>query len=161
MTQLRVNHLSDQRQFASAINGALRRTDAIDLSADQATILFDRPMNVSGGVVASGDLAVVNAVLTGNLTVVNADASGVYKVASVQVVGARQTGWAADTGTAEKTAHATYTAGATLTFSASYTQSELTAMATRMAAVEAALQGVSRGQKAVKDAAIAHGLIGA
>jgi len=94
--------------------------------------------------------------------VVNAQAAGgEFHVNGTKVVGARQTGWAADTGTAEKTAHATYTAGTTLTFSATYTQSELTALATRLASVETALQAVTRGQKAIKDLLIAHGLGGA
>jgi hypothetical protein len=92
---------------------------------------------------------------------VDLSAGEAYYINGTQVVGARVTGWAADTGTAEKTAHATYTAGTTLTFSASYTQSELTALATRLAAVETALQNVTRGQKAVKDTLIFHGLAGA
>jgi hypothetical protein len=117
----------------------LRKTDALNLSSDQTTVTVDR----------SGDV-------TGNWNV-----SGFYTIAGTQVVGPRQTGWVADTGTAEKTAHATYTAGTTLTFSASYTQSELTALATRLAAVEAALQGVTRGQKAIKDERFAAGSIGA
>lgn len=77
-----------------------------------------------------------------------------------KVLGPRVTGFTADTGTAEKTAHATYAAGTTLTFSATYTQAELTALATRLAAVEAALQSTTRGQKALKDALIAHGIVG-
>jgi hypothetical protein len=138
LTTSRVSHLSDPRQFAQHINKALQRTDALGLSSDQTTVTVDRNIDV-----------------TGNLNV-----SGAYKIASVQVVGPRITGWAADTGTAEPTAHATYTAGTTLTYSATYVQSEQTAMATRMAAVEAALQSVTRGQKAIKDALLTHGLIG-
>jgi hypothetical protein len=78
-------------------------------------------------------------------------ANGAYFVGGIQVVGARNTGWAADTGTAEKTAHATYTGG---TANAAYNQAEITA-------IRNALQDVSRGQKAIKDAMIAHGLTGA
>jgi hypothetical protein len=125
--------------MADGVNKALRRTDALDLSADQLTVLVGR----------SGDV-------TGNWNV-----SGFYSVASVQVVGPRQTGWVADTGTAEKTAHATYAAGTTLTFSASYVQAEHTALATRLAAVEAALQAVARGQMAIKNGLMTHGLLGA
>lgn len=84
----------------------------------------------------------------------------ILTVNAVQVVTARQTGWAADTGTAKKTANATYAAGTTLTYSATYVQVEQTAMATRMAAVEAALQNIAQTQKAIKDALITHGLIG-
>lgn len=73
-----------------------------------------------------------------------------YFYGAAQVVGARVTGFAADTGTADKTAHATYTA---VTISNPPTQAEVQAIST-------ALQNVSRGQKALKDAAIAHGLVG-
>jgi hypothetical protein len=164
-TTYRVSHLSDPRQIATSLNIARRKTDALDLSDDQSTLLVDRPATISGDVSAvngsfSGNVGGVNAILTGNVAAVNVNLSGVYQIATLQVVGPRQTGWTADTGTAEKTAHATYTAGATLTFSSSYTQSELTALATRLAAVEAALQAATRGQKALKDSLITHGLIG-
>lgn len=138
-TTYRVSHLSDARQVATSLNIARRKTDALDLSDDQATLLVDRPADITG------DL---------NL-------SGVYKVATIQVVGARMTGWAADTGTAKRTANATYGAGATLTFSATYVQAELTALATRLAAVETALQNATQTIKALKDDALTHGLIGA
>jgi hypothetical protein len=78
-------------------------------------------------------------------------AGGVYKINGTQLIAARSTGWTADTGTAEKSSHATYTGG---TAGATYTQAEITA-------IKNALQDVSRGQKAIKDALIAHGLIGA
>jgi hypothetical protein len=85
----------------------------------------------------------------------------VLTVNAVQVVGARDTGWTADTGTARKAANATYAAGTTLTYSAAYVQAEQTAMATRMAAVEAALQNISQTQKSIKDLLLTHGLGGA
>ena len=101
----------------------------------------------------------------GAVTIVSSDwdlASGkVYKINSVQVVGPRQTGWAADTGTAKKTTQATYAAGAGLTYSAAYVQAELTATGTRIATMETALQNASQTIKALKDALILHGLIGA
>lgn len=149
MTQLRVSHLSDPRQTANAINGALRKTDALDLSADQTTVTFDRPVSITGG-----------AALTGDLTAVNSNITGVYEIASVQVVGPRNTGWTADTGTAEKTAHATYVAGSALTFTDPPTAAEMSALATRLHNVELALQSVTRGQMAIKSALITHGLIG-
>lgn len=68
MTALRISHLSDPRQTAQAINGALRRTDAIDVSADQSALTVDRDLDVAG----------------------------VVKIASVQVVGARQAAIAND-----------------------------------------------------------------
>lgn len=154
--QPRVSHLSDPRQMALAINGALLRTDPFGfVDSTQAVMTVDRPMNFAGAVAVTG-----NSSSTGNISAVNFNASGVYEVASVQVLGARQTGWVADTGTALKTANATYTAGATLTYSASYVQSEQTAMATRVATVETALQNLSQEVKAIKDALILHGLIG-
>ena len=139
MTALRVSHLSDARQIAKAANTALRKTDPIDVSADQSKLTVDRPVDVTGDV----------------------NVSGVVNVSGTQVVSTRDTGWAADTGTALKTANATYTAGATLTFSASYTQSELTAAGTRIAAIEAALQAATQELKALKDLALHHGLAGA
>lgn len=130
--QLRVSHLSDPRQIANAIKGVQRRTDPIDVSADQSTLTVDRPVNATTG----------------------------YQIASVQVVGPRQAGWAADTGTGSTASHATYAAGTTLTYSSSYVQSEQTAMATRMAQVEAALQTATQEIKSLKDMALTHGLIG-
>jgi hypothetical protein len=81
--------------------------------------------------------------------------AGVATVASVkvganQVVGARQTGWAADTGTAKKTANATYSG----TAEAAYTQATIQALMN-------AVRDLSQTQKSIKDALIAHGIIGA
>jgi hypothetical protein len=164
-TTYRVSHLSDPRQIATSLNIARRKTDALDLSDDQSTLLVDRRATISGDVSAvngsfSGNVGGVNATLTGNVAAVNVNLSGVYQIATLQVVGPRQTGWVADTGTAKKTANATYTAGATLTYSSSYVQSEQTAGATRIAAIEAALQNATQELKAIKDALILHGLIG-
>jgi hypothetical protein len=138
-TTYRVSHLSDPRQVATSLNIARRKTDALDLSSDQATLLVDRPMSITGG-----------AALTANLTAVNVDLTGVYKVATIQVVGARSTGWTADTGTAEKGAKATYTAP---TISNPPTQTEVQNIAN-------AVQGATRELKALKDALLTHGLIG-
>lgn len=61
------------------------------------------------------------------------------------VITAKSAGtYGAPTGTLSRAAFATYTAGTTLTFSAAYVQAELTALATRLAAVEAALSTISR-----------------
>lgn len=84
----------------------------------------------------------------------------VLKVGTNQVVGARTTGWHADTGTDNRTANATYTAGATLTFTNPPTAAEMTALATRLAAVEAALQSATQTQKSLKADLTTHGLIG-
>lgn len=138
LTTNRVSHLSDARQIAHSINVARQKTDPLGLSSDQLTMTVDR----------NGDV-------TGNWNV-----SGSFKVAGTQVIGPRQTGWVADTGTGSTGTHATYTAGTTLTYSASYTQSELTATGTRIAAIEAALQAVTQEVKSLKDALFTHGLIG-
>lgn len=104
MTQLRISHLSDPRQIASAITGLQRRTDAIDVNSSQSAATVDRDLSVDG----------------------NVDVSGHFAVSGTQVVGARNTGWAADTGTADKAAHATYTAP---TISNPPTQAEVQAIA--------------------------------
>jgi hypothetical protein len=102
----------------------------------------------------SGEVGIGGSPVTGTeLTVhgsVDLLAGNYYKVGGTQVIGPRNTGWAADTGTAKKTANATYNA----TAEASYTQ---TTIQTLMNAV----RDLSQTQKAVKDALITHGLIGA
>lgn len=96
--------------------------------------------------------------LIGNITSPTADklqvlgsenVSASYKVAGAQVVGARQTGWTAATGTALLGA---FSANQTYTVSASYTQSEVSAMAT-------GLQQARQRIKALEDAMRTHGLI--
>jgi hypothetical protein len=94
----------------------------------------------------------IAAVPTGTSNVVwtgTVQATG-FKVGANQVVGARQTGWAADTGTAKKTANATYSG----TAEAAYTQATIQALMN-------AVRDLSQKQKAVTDALIAHGLVGA
>lgn len=87
-------------------------------------------------------------------------ATTAYYVGTTKVVGARVTGWTADTGTAKRTANASYVTGSTLTVGVAYSQAEVTAIITRLALVEAALQDSMQAQKAMKDDLIAHGLIG-
>lgn len=167
----RVSHLSDPRQVSSAVNHTLKKTDPLSLSTDQLTLQIDRAVAVTGNASLTGNLTGVGATLSGNLVAVagtfsgdiaavNADMSGVYKKGGTQVLSGRITGWTADTGTAEKGAHATYTAGTTLTFTDPPTAAEMAALATRLAAIETALQGDTRGQKAIKDGLLTHGLIG-
>ena len=69
---------------------------------------------------------------------------------SNQVLGARDTGWTADTGTAKKTANATYSG----TAEATYTQATIQALMN-------AVRDATQTQKSIKDALIAHGMIGA
>ncbi|WP_336842192.1 phage tail protein [Serratia nevei] len=75
--------------------------------------------------------------------------SGSYKVAGLQVLGARQTGWTAATGTANKGA---FNADQSFTVGATYTQAEVQALAD---ALKAACQRV----KALEDMARTHGMI--
>ncbi|KLF52091.1 tail protein [Klebsiella aerogenes] len=72
-----------------------------------------------------------------------------YKVAGLQVIGARQTGWTAATGTAFLGA---FNADQDFTVSATYTQTEIQAMAT-------ALTEARQRLKALEDMARTHGLI--
>jgi hypothetical protein len=91
------------------------------------------------------------------------DVVGSYEVDGVQVVANRKTGWDVDTGTAKRTANATYTVGTALTAGATYTQSEITAIITRQAALEAAMRDATQTIKALKDdlhGTAGHGLIG-
>jgi hypothetical protein len=121
------------RRHGQAINQMLAKTD---------------PMSVSGTV-------------TTLKTDFNLDTGFVYKIAGVQVLGPRITGWAADTGTDKRTANATYAAGATLTFTNPPTAGEMTALAARLALIEAALQNASRTQKSLKADLTTQGIIGA
>jgi hypothetical protein len=68
---------------------------------------------------------------------------------------AASTGWSADTGTARKAANATYAADAQLTFGATYAQADMSALAARLAGIEAALQSATQTSKAFKDALLA------
>lgn len=74
-----------------------------------------------------------------------------FKVAAIQVVGTRKTGWSAMTGTAARTAAATHTAQ---TIGASYTQAQVQAL-------DDDLVKVSQRLKGLIDDLISHGLIGA
>lgn len=123
--------------------------------------------NVPAGTIAAADVqAALNELDTEKAAKSGATFTGPIIIPSPltiggsQVLTTRQTGWTADTGTAKRTANATYAAGTTLTFSAAYVQSELTALATRLAAVEAALQDATQENKALKDDLITHGIIG-
>ena len=79
----------------------------------------------------------------------SANVSVSYKVAGLPVVGARQTGWSAATGTALLGA---FNASQTYTIGTSYSQSEVSALAT-------GLQQARQRIKALEDAMRAHGLI--
>ncbi|MDX8597758.1 phage tail protein, partial [Salmonella enterica] len=72
-----------------------------------------------------------------------------YSVGGTKVIGARQTGWTAATGTALLGA---FNANQAYTVSATYTQSEVSAMAT-------GLQQARQRIKALEDAMRTHGMI--
>jgi len=80
---------------------------------------------------------------------VDMTASPNIRIAGTKVLGARDTGWAADTGTASKASHATYSG----TASAGYVQAE-------MQAVMDAVRDVTQSMKAMKDMGINHGYMG-
>lgn len=79
----------------------------------------------------------------------SANVSVSYKVAGLQVLGARQTGWTTATGTANKGA---FDADLAFTVGATYSQTEVQALATALAATRQRL-------KAMEDMARTHGLI--
>ena len=72
-----------------------------------------------------------------------------YKVAGLQVIGARQTGWTAATGTANKSA---FNADLAFAVGATYTQTEIQALAD-------ALMAARQRIKALEDMARTHGMI--
>lgn len=136
---------------------------AAGVSQADGYLQFNRTVN---GTVIQGTTVVI--VSIGGAFPATFDANGLtlasgknLYVNSVQVVSARDTGWTADTGTAKKTATAAYVVGTGLTVGAAYVQAEVTAIITRQALVEAALRDATQEIKALKDALITHGLIGA
>lgn len=114
---------------------------------------ISKAVSTSQSVQASG-----GSFLIGNITTPTTDKLQVegganvtvsYKVAGLQVIGARQTGWTAATGTALLGA---FNADQDFTVSATYTQTEIQAMAT-------ALTETRQRLKALEDMARTHGLI--
>lgn len=124
-------------------------TDIATLEANS----ISKAVSTSQSVQASG-----GSFLIGNITTPTTDKLQVegsenvtvsYKVAGLQVIGARQTGWTAATGTAFLGA---FNANQAFTVSATYTQTEIQAMAT-------ALTETRQRLKALEDMARTHGLI--
>ena len=104
-------------------------------------------VQASGGSLLVGNIAIPT---TDKLQISgSANATTSYKVAGLQVVSARQTGWTASTGTANK---GEFNADLAFTVSATYTQSEVQALAD-------ALVATRRRLKAMEDALRTHGLI--
>lgn len=130
--------------------------EVIDIQADIVTLQGDY---VSKTATADQMIQPVSgSLLVGNVTTPTTDKLQVlgsenvsvsYKVAGLQVVGSRQAGWTASTGTALLGA---FNASQTYTVSATYTQSEVSSMAT-------GLQQARQRIKALEDALRTHGLI--
>jgi hypothetical protein len=133
-------------------DGSFAATDGYLWSITGATYL-----NGTNGVVLRHNGTAVATTVAGGLDL---PSGKVLSIAGTQVIGPRQTGWAADTGTAKKTATAAYVVGSALSASAAYVQAEATAVITRQGLVEAALRDATQEIKAIKDALIAHGIIG-
>jgi len=169
-------NLNSQENFIGSSTGTA--ADSI-LYLDCSNAVTDLAFNVAGvekarirGVNATNGMDIKgNAVIrlfiggtqVGNIGATGYDSPGntfVYSINGVQVVGPRSTGWTADTGTAKKTATATYAPGSNLTYSATYVQAEQTATSTRLQLIEPALRDATQEIKALKDALIAHGLLG-
>ncbi|EMJ9261193.1 phage tail protein [Klebsiella pneumoniae] len=123
------------------------KVTAIETNSISKAVSTSQSVQASGGSFLVGN---VPAPTTDKLQVggsVNVSVS--YKVAGVQVVGARQAGWTAATGTANKGA---FNADQSFTVGAAYSQTEIQALADALAATRQRL-------KAMEDMARTHGLI--
>ncbi|EPX4321739.1 phage tail protein [Salmonella enterica] len=123
----------------SALDGRVADVSALDgrVTAAESTISSLQADYVSKSATASQSLASPLNVTTS------------YSVGGTKVIGARQTGWTAATGAALLGA---FNANQTYTVSATYTQSEVSALAT-------GLQQARQRIKALEDAIRTHGLI--
>lgn len=114
---------------------------------------ISKAVSTSQSVQASGGLFLIGNIATPTTDKLQVEGSEnvtvSYKVAGLQVIGARQTGWTAATGTAFLGA---FNANQAFTVSAVYTQTEIQAMAT-------ALTETRQRLKALEDMARTHGLI--
>ncbi|MEB6537489.1 phage tail protein [Serratia plymuthica] len=135
----------------AALDGRLD-TAEVDIDTLQANSI-SKAVSTSQSVQSTG-----GSFLVGNVPVPTADKLQVggsanvsvsYKVAGLQVLGARQTGWTAATGTANKSA---FNADLAFTVGVTYSQAEIQALAT---ALIAARQRI----KALEDMGRTHGMI--
>lgn len=122
--------------------------EVIDIQADIVSILTDV------GNLQASITDIQNDYVSKTVTTLQSLASPInvttsYSVDGTKVIGPRQTGWTAGTGTALLGA---FNASQTYTVSATYTQSEVSSMAT-------GLQQARQRIKALEDALRAHGLI--
>lgn len=121
--------------------------DTLETNSVSKAVSTSQSVQASGGSFLVGN---VPAPTTDKLQVGgSANVSVSYKVAGLQVLGARQTGWTAATGTANKGA---FDADLAFTVSATYTQAEIQVLAD-------ALRAERQRTKALEDAMRAHGLI--
>ncbi|HIC9526673.1 TPA: phage tail protein [Klebsiella pneumoniae] len=121
--------------------------DTLDTNSISKAVAVSQSVQATGGSFLIGN---VPAPTTDKLQVGgSANVSVSYKVAGLQVLGARQTGWTTATGTANKGA---FDADLAFTVGAMYSQTEVQALATALAATRQRL-------KAMEDMARTHGLI--
>lgn len=146
--ELRITQNTDDiTALNSRLDTAEDDIDTLETNSVSKAVSTSQSIQATGGSFLVGD---VPAPTTDKLqTAGSVNVSVSYKVAGVQVLGARQTGWAAATGTANKGA---FDADLTFTISATYTQTEIQALAD-------ALRAERQRTKALEDAMRAHGLI--
>ena len=180
-------YLSFQNNAAIALKAGMRRYfNATGFEQDDSTVFIRDNTRMTGGFtdydVYDSAISSYKVVIGGNETLrvsgsqvtVTKLGSGNISVDGTQnkifingqtIIGPRKTGWGNWTGTANRSGKATYSAGSGLSFGATYSQAEHTALAARVAALEAALQDASQTIKAlIDDLSIAggsHGIIGA
>lgn len=121
--------------------------DTLETNSISKAVSTSQSVQASGGSFLVGN---VPAPTTDKLQIAGSvNISVSYKVAGVQVLGARQTGWTAATGTANKGA---FNADLSFAVGATYSQAEVQALAD-------ALLAARQRTKALEDALRAHGLI--
>lgn len=121
--------------------------DTLQANSISSAVSTDQNVQAAGGSFLIGS---VGTPTTDKLQVTgSSNVSVSYKVAGLQVVGARQTGWTAATGTALLGA---FNANQAYTVSAAYTQAEILALA-------AGLVQVRQRNKALEDLLRTHGLM--
>lgn len=138
---------ADIAALDSRLDTAEGDIDTLETNSVSKAVSTSQSVQASGGSFLVGN---VPAPTTDKLQVGgSANVSVSYKVAGLQVLGARQTGWTAATGTANKGA---FDADLAFTVSATYTQAEIQTLAD-------ALRAERQRTKALEDAMRAHGLI--
>lgn len=129
------------------LSSAEKDITTLETNSISKAVSTSQSLQASGGSLLIGN---ITAPTTDKLQVAGSENVTVsYKVAGLQVIGARQTGWTASTGTPLLGA---FNADQAFTVSAAYTQAEIQAMATTLTETRQRL-------KALEDMARTHGLI--